>query len=230
MATPPDAFFGLAALLLGLFGGTHCALMCGGIAGALARTEGASPRPLRSGLLYSAGRVTSYAVAGAIAGSLGHAATMHLGAAHGTALRAALGVLLIVAGIAIAGQAAVTARLEALGRPVWRRLSALIPRLAPADSPWKLLALGALWGWLPCGLVYTALAGALATGTALEGGAFMLCFGAGTAPWLVSAGGLASRLHRWLDAAGLRQAMALLIVCYGLWTLVGAFGMQHAGH
>jgi sulfite exporter TauE/SafE len=228
--TTPQAWLGVVALLLGLGGGTHCALMCGGIAGALARAEGARDRPLRSSLLYSVGRITSYSVAGALAGALGHAASIQLGAGNGSALRVALGILMIVVGIAMAGSSTVAPRLEALGRPVWRRLSPLVAKLGPADRAWKLVAMGSLWGWLPCGLVYTALAASLATASVGQGALFMLCFGAGTLPWLLTAGALAGRLHRWLDAAGLRRAMALLVVCYGLWTLLGALGMASGGH
>jgi sulfite exporter TauE/SafE len=222
-----ESWVGAAAFLLGLAGGTHCALMCGGIAATLSRAEAARSRPFTSALLSSSGRIASYGIAGGLVGSVGLAAATLVGAASGSALRLALGGLMIVTGIVMVGGSALTARVEALGRPLWRRISPLIGRLGPPDRLWKLVALGAVWGWLPCGLVYAALAAALATGSFLGGAVFMICFGLGTLPWLVGAGVLAGRLHRWLAAVELRRGLALLIICYGLWTIVGALGMGH---
>ena len=224
-----------AALLFGLMGGTHCAAMCGGIAGALGRAERAREHPLQSALLYSTGRISSYGVAGMLAGWLGFTASEWIGGDTSIALRIALGVLMVVVGVSIAGGSAVTARLEAIGRPLWRRISPLVGRLGPADRPWKLVALGALWGWLPCGLVYAALAAATATASVWQGMAFMLCFGLGTLPWLVAAGVLTDGVGRLVARVELRRAMGLLVVCYGLWTLLGPLAMSggapgHAGH
>src|SRR3954465_513085 len=133
-------------------------------------------------LLFNAGRITSYAAAGAAAGALGAAFTGLLGAQ--TALYGVLNVLLIAIGLHLAGVSRVLAPLEALGAPLWRRLQPFAAR-AMRGGPY---VAGLFWGWLPCGLVYGALAAAAFAGSTPGGAAAMAAYGLGTLPWLMGAG------------------------------------------
>jgi len=81
--------------------------------------------------------------------------------------------------------------------------------------------LGLLWGWLPCGLVYSALVTALTSGSALRGAGLMLAFGAGTLPTLLLAGLLAVRLNEYLARPVLRITAGLIVLSFGLWGFYG---------
>jgi len=83
--------------------------------------------------------------------------------------------------------------------------------------------LGLLWGWLPCGLVYSVLVAALATGSALEGGALMLAFGLGTLPALLAMGMAAVRLKRFLQHLWVRRGSGLLVLTFGVVGLMRLF-------
>ena len=206
--------------LLGLFGGLHCIGMCGGIVSALAGTgtdAGSGSRKLEAQLLYSAGRISSYALAGAAAGGLGLSLLALLGADASRALRILAGAFLVAAGLYLAGWWFGLARLERLGAHAWRHIAPLSGRLQPLDRAWKRFAAGAVWGWLPCGLVYAALAGASASGGAAEGAAMMTAFGIGTLPALLAAGTASQALQSGVHT---RRLAGGLLVIFGLWTIV----------
>ncbi len=209
----------LALLLIGFLGGTHCVTMCGGIVTALAM---GGPPSIRLHLAYNVGRMTSYSAAGAIAGGIGEA---------GIALSAQLpmrsvfylfaNLMLIALGLYLIGLTKALAFSEALGHRLWRRLQPLTRRFVPARTVSQALPLGILWGWLPCGLVYGALATALASGSALQGAGLMLAFGAGTLPNLLLAGVVATRLQAYARQPMLRLGCGLLVLAFGVWGLSG---------
>lgn len=209
----------LALLLIGFLGGTHCVVMCGGVVGAL--SLGAAPR-LALHLAYNAGRILSYALAGALAGALGEAS---LAVAGQLPLRNVLyllaNLMLLALGLYLMGATRALAFTERAGQQLWRHLQPLSRRFLPARSVTQAFPLGLLWGWLPCGLVYSALATALTSGSALHGAALMLAFGAGTLPNLLLAGLLASRLQAYTHKRALRIASGLLIFAFGVWGLLG---------
>jgi len=219
-----------SALLLGFVGSGHCIGMCGGIAGALGQmSETAGGRaPLLSSSLYSTGRIGSYALMGAFAGGFGESVTSIAGL--GPTFRVLAGVMIIAFGLHTFGFVRGLAHLERLGLHVWRRLSPLVAKVGPPDRAWKQLLLGALWGWLPCGLVYSALAAAAVTGTVASGSAFMLCFGLGTMPALVFATGAASQLGELLRRQTSRRAIGMLLVAFGAWTIYFAVAPAHGDH
>jgi hypothetical protein len=227
-----------SALLLGFFGSTHCLAMCGGIVAALnqvlpeprAGNAFRAFRPLAGHAVYSLGRIASYSLAGALAGALGFVLAEALGPSGSIALRAGFGLLLVVLGASLAGWWNGAARIEALGTRLWDRVSPLMRHFQPADRAWKLLALGAIWGWLPCGLVYGALAGAAASGSARRGALLMAAFGAGTLPTLLAAGAFALQLRRVAARSGVRWVAGGLVVAFGVWTLAGALLVSHSGH
>lgn len=218
-----------AAFSLGLLSSAHCIGMCGGIMGALSMAVPERARGRRWLLLlgYNLGRVASYTMMGVLFGAL--AGTLaHLGGGHW--LRALAGALLIAMGLYLADWWRGLTWLERGGRHLWRRIEPLGRRLMPVTSLPKALMLGALWGWLPCGLVYTALAYATTQGHALASGMVMLAFGLGTLPAVLAAGVAASQLTRLLRRRGLRLGFAVLIMAFGVWTLWGGVHTGHQGH
>ena len=209
----------LALLMAGLLGGGHCLGMCGGIVAALsAGGQGRAPWPLLLG--YNTGRVASYTLVGALLGAAGALLLEH---AAFTSVRVALFVVanlvIVLMGLYIAGWSGWTARIERLGIPLWRRLQPLARKLIPVRSPQQALLVGALWGWLPCGLVYSASLSALASGSASGGALAMLAFGAGTLPNLLLMGWFATRLQVWLQKPWLRRVAGLAVVASGAWPL-----------
>lgn len=183
----------IAALLLGLAGGAHCAGMCGGIVSATALAPGSRRRPVAFTAAYHLGRASSYATAGAIAGAFGQAGLALRGtlATH-QALFALASLSMLAAGLYVAGHAPFVRRLETVGTVLWRRVEPWSRPLIPARTPRQAALLGMLWGWLPCGMVYAALLLALASGSALAGAVTLAAFALGTMPSLLAVG-LAAR-------------------------------------
>lgn len=212
-----------AAFAVGLLGGVHCIGMCGGIATALgAATSGGVPAwQLRLG--YNFGRIFSYTIAGAIAGSIGGAGML---IAHALPVQMAAyifaNVLLIGLGLYVAGLSSAVSRLESAGQWVWRRVQPLMRHLLPADRWSRVLALGALWGWLPCGLVYSVLTTAMLAGNPAGGAIIMGAFGLGTLPNLLAAGTALGWLQRLRHHRGFRVAAGALIAGIGIAGLVRA--------
>ena len=202
----------LAALLGGFVGSVHCLSMCGGIAGALGVAGGGRGS---FAVAYSTGRIASYAVAGAIAGAIGGGLAGAAGL--GPWLRLVMGIVLILLGLQVAINLRALAPLEAAGARLWRRLAPVARRFVPPRHAGQALALGALWGWLPCGLVYGMLAAAAASGTALNGALFMVVFGLGTAPAMVGLAWASGRGSSWLTTRR-RRALGWLLVAFGAWT------------
>jgi len=216
----------IAALLAGLLGSTHCLAMCGGIAGGLGmglpEERRTAPRLLGYLLLYNLGRITSYSIAGAVAGGIGlWLGSMVEVAAWSHVLRWATGALMVAIGLQLAFRWRGLRHLEGLGGRFWRRLAPLGRRLMPVRDPGTALALGALWGWLPCGLVYSVLVVAAVSGGPGRGAALMAAFGLGTLPAMVATGALAGRLRRYAGDRRLRRAAGLLVIVFGAWTLFG---------
>ena len=209
----------LALLLVGLLGGTHCVVMCGGIVGALSM---GGPARASLHLAYNAGRIVSYAAAGAIVGGLGEAGLALSGQLPLRALLYLLANLMLVAlGLYLMGLTRALAFTERFGQKLWRHLQPLSRRFLPARTVAQAFPLGLLWGWLPCGLVYSALATALTSASAVHGAGLMLAFGAGTLPNLLLAGLLATRLQEYARKPALRLASGLLILGFGVWGLAG---------
>lgn len=219
----------VSAIILGLLGGGHCLGMCGGLMSALTMAIPAEKRAQRFQLLlaYNLGRILSYSVAGLLLGLAGWAL------AAGplvTSLRMAAALLLIAMGFYLAGWWSGLTRIEALGRGLWRHIQPLTRRFMPVTSVPRALALGSLWGWLPCGLVYSTLLWAASQGDALDSGLLMLAFGLGTWPVLLATGMAAERLTALLRRRGVRMTGGLLVVLFGLWTLPGPHQAWLMGH
>ncbi len=204
----------LGALAMGFAGSGHCGAMCGAIASSPAATS-AGRRTILT-LSLNTGRLFTYATAGALVGGVG-ALLDEVSALHRIfgGLRGLTGVVLVALGIALALGVRSFAFLDRAGAPVWQVVRPFARRLSGPSTPPRALAFGALWGLLPCGLVYAALALAAATGSSGRGALTMLAFGAGTLPALVLIGSAASRLRALVARRSIRAAVGLLVVLSG---------------
>lgn len=227
--TADPAVLGVA-LALGLGSSLHCLAMCGPLAAAIPLGPGQARWPRLAA--YNGGRLLGYAIAGLIAAGLGGALLL----AGGTGARTLLTLLAAAFVIAtVAGQAGwvpAPRALEHWGRRLWAHV-APIGRAASARGGLSgVLLLGLLWGWLPCGMVYAALALAVATVDPLRGASVMLAFGLGTLPSMLGAGWLAGRMRGPVNgtrARRLREAMAAMVIGLTLWSTATAL-QSHAGH
>nr|WP_255581850.1 sulfite exporter TauE/SafE family protein [Cupriavidus sp. AU9028] len=247
--------------MLALLGGAHCAAMCGGIAmtmtpsqrrpsaptATIATVRWGNPRQwLVQTLMLHAGRLSAYAMAGAVLGGLGAGAwqanylpVQRLLFATGSAMLALSGLALL------GGRPLLATALERLAGPVAARLTAVpLRRLAasrqmPAAAGAlpaacasrgalaRRYASGLLWGMVPCGMVYGALSLALLAGNAASGALVMLAFGLGTLPNLLVMSGLAGHLRAWSRRPPVRIGVGLLIVAFGVAGLVRAAWLPH---
>jgi len=210
-----------AVFLTGLLGGVHCAGMCGGIVTALAGQSTHGRWRLHLG--YNAGRILSYTVAGALAGTAGSLGLLLDGLLPiQLALYVLANLMLIGIGLYLAGVSRVAARLERVGLVLWRNVQPLTRRMLPADTVPRALGLGLLWGWLPCGLVYGILMTSLLAGDPLGGAAIMAAFGLGTLPNLLFAGLALRRLNAFRHARYVRFLSGSLVLSFGV------YGLAHA--
>lgn len=219
----------LSAWVLGLLGGGHCLGMCGGLMGALTMAIPPEQRARRLRLLfaYNLGRVLSYSLAGFLIGLAGWAVAKSPAA---MTLRVIAALLLISMGLYLAGWWSGLTRVEALGRGLWRHIQPVASRLMPVTSVSRALILGALWGWLPCGLVYSTLLWSASQGDALDSAMLMLAFGIGTWPVLLATGLAAERLTTLLRKRGVRVAGGIMVILFGIWTMPGPHQQWLMGH
>lgn len=225
-----------SAFLLGLLGSTHCIGMCGGIVGALTLgIKGAPARPWWSLapylVAYNIGRIASYAAAGALLGVI--SAQMFDAMPAPTArlvTRVITSGFMIALGLYLTGWWAGLGALERLGGRLWKRIEPLGRRLLPVRNPMQALLLGLLWGWLPCGMVYAALAWSLASGSATDGALLMLAFGAGTLPMLIALGGAARWFGAMVRLPWVRRTAGILVLAFGAYALLPSGPHQPHGH
>jgi uncharacterized protein len=217
----------IAASLAGLLGGAHCLAMCGGFMTALSgsgqrsRAPTAILYPARTlawrHLPYNLGRITTYAALGAIAGGAGGAA---LAAGDWVVIQRVLYVIanafLVSLAFAIVSNGKGMAGLQRAGAALFAKvMPAVRPLLARDDAPARCV-LGAIWGLVPCGLVYAVLPIALFSGGALQGAAVMLAFGLATLPNLLVAGWIVAHARTRLDVRTMRFVTALLLSGFGV--------------
>lgn len=208
--------------------GVHAVAGAGG--SAAAPWSGARAGALGHVLAYNAGRIGSYMLAGAIAGGVaGSVASLAQMASAQWAAYWMANLMLVAMGLYLMDAWRGLARVEALGGILWRRVQPLVKPLVPMDTPLKALALGGLWGWVPCGMVYSMLLTAMLSGSALDGALVMGAFGLGTMPMLLAMGMAGARLRQYLQMRSVRVACGLLVLGFGLLGLArAAGGGQHA--
>lgn len=225
-----------AAFIAGVAGSAHCFAMCGGLAGALgmrARSTATSPHSaFTNALSYHVGRLGGYAMAGAICGLIGATLTAVLDLARvGVVLRIASGVLLMLIALRMLSPWNPLRWLETLGAKFWRRLQPFTLGTGKLTGHTHAVALGFLWGWLPCGLVYSMLLFAALSGHALNGAAILFAFGLGTLPSMLTSSVLASQVQRFLKGRWPRFASGALLLLFGAWMIwVSIPAAGHAHH
>ena len=222
---PIDALVLAGAFLSGLLGGAHCAAMCGGIATSLSvRQRGGWWMALQPNI----GRVLGYAFAGALVGGFGQGVlSIAQITALGMAVRAAVGVVLILVALRLLDRRGRLDVLAAPGRRAWQLLRPLQRRLLPADTAGKRIALGLLWGWMPCGLSTTLLAAAWLTASPTQGALTMMAFGFGTLPVMLPLTWAGARFGQWLQRGAWRTALGMTVLASGALTLCAPW-LAHA--
>lgn len=229
--------------VVGLLGSVHCAGMCGGIVGALSlapprarpgatvialRPAAAAPAALNVAA-YNLGRIASYMTAGALAGALSGGLAQGAGALSALpALQAGAywlaNLMLVALGLYLMGAWSGIAHVERAGQMLWRRVQPQLKRIGPPDTPGKMFAAGALWGWLPCAMVYSVLVTAMLSGSAASGALTMLAFGLGTLPMMLGLGLAGARLRGWLRLPAVRIGAGAVVLAFGIAGLLRAAG------
>ncbi len=210
-----------SAFLIGLAGGVHCLGMCGGIVGAFRMMTPSSGNTAWYSLSYNIGRISSYTVAGTIAGAMSSLSI--------AVLPVSKLVLLILSALMLIAMACYLGQwwnglviIEKLGSKAWKRIQPWSKRFLPFKTPLHALPYGFIWGWLPCGLVYSTLTWALASGAPLAGGLIMLFFGLGTLPTMFAAAFSVNWLMRGLRHPLLKQVVAIGLASFGVFQLYKA--------
>ena len=158
----------LTAFIAGLLGGVHCLGMCGGIVGALSfgikkdpsssTSSSPSKGPFPYLLAYNSGRIVSYTLAGLLMGGISMLAS-NLPVLHNVqfSLQIFAALFMIALGLYIGGWWFGLRKVEKAGGIIWRKIEPISRQFIPVKSLMQAFILGILWGWLPCGLVYTIL-------------------------------------------------------------------------
>ena len=226
-----------AAFMIGLLGSTHCIGICGGIVGALTMSLPDETRKSPFKLLpyltvYNSGRLISYSIAGLIIGLLTASASEFFQVGEFPLGGIIGGLFMVALGIYIAGWMQTMAPLERLGGHFWRMIEPFGRRFLPVKNLPQAMWLGLLWGWLPCGLVYSTLAWAATAADPVETTLLMLFFGLGTLPMLVMMGGVAEKLQSFTRNKVIRNIAGILLIAFGAMILSKALsgGHKHGMH
>lgn len=218
----------LAAVIAGLAGSGHCLAMCGGMASLHSARHNA--RPLLDTLLYNSGRLVSYSTGGLLVAGLGEVAGLREGLAIlGVNLRIIAGGIIVLAGLYLLTGKQLFAPFEKIGARFWQLILPLAGKALRSDGRASLLGLGLLWGWLPCGLVYSMLALAASSADAVQGMTIMFGFGLGTLPAMVATGLAGLKLKGLLNRKGVRRFAAGFLIVAGVWTAMFPLLGSHAG-
>ncbi|QEY26296.1 sulfite exporter TauE/SafE family protein [Neisseria zalophi] len=214
--------------LIGFFGGGHCVGMCGGLSSAFALQLPPHINRFWLILLLNSGRISSYVLIGFLVGLLGQIGiSLDQTRWLQNGLFVAANLLLLLIGLYLAGLSAWAVKVETIGRPIWKKLNPLLNKLLPIRSIPACFGVGMLWGWLPCGLVYSASLYALGSGSAWRGSLYMLAFALGTLPNLLAMGFFAAQLKSLLQRRPVRLAAGLMVAAWALWQLFRFFQTAH---
>ncbi|MCX6249386.1 MAG: sulfite exporter TauE/SafE family protein [Bacteroidetes bacterium] len=200
----------LQALTIGFFGSFHCIGMCGPIALALPLKGGSGGARFLTALLYNLGRILTYFILGLVFGLIGSGLNLW-GFQRWVSI--ILGAVMII-GVLFP----FLVRSSDLESGIDRLLSgfkSFFARFFGYRSTFSALIIGLLNGFLPCGLVYIALAGALVSSTPVEGGTCMLFFGLGTIPALLAVT-FAGNLFGMKFRNRIKKLIPILIIAIGV--------------
>ena len=246
----------LTALTTGFLGSLHCLGMCGGVSGTIAigttsprrsghnhavpsivipvasigRSRQVLSAPQTNVLAFNAGRIGSYMIAGAMAGSIGGAIGQGWVLSETLTTRTVLflfaNLMIVATGLYVMGLPQLLAPLERAGGLLWRHVAPLIRQLLPMNTVPRAALFGMLWGWIPCGMVYAILLSAISAGSAVAGMLTMLAFGIGTLPAMIAAGWTAGSIRQWTRNSRVRMAVGAAIVAMGLFGFARADGLK----
>jgi hypothetical protein len=207
----------LTLFLAGFLGGGHCFGMCGGIVAALTLNQKSGRQRWNILLGYNLGRLLSYMTIGALLGGL--AATFPQAQATQKLLYCLANLMIMAIGLYLAGISTAISLVEKIGQPLWRWMNPWVRGLIPVKNSAQAVLAGALWGWVPCGLVYSASLSALASGSASRGATSMLCFALGTLPNLLAMGAFADEMKKNFQKKSIRQMAGWTVVVMGAYPL-----------
>jgi len=222
-----DEFTLLSALIAGLLGGVHCAGMCGGIVSALSMNVDITPdlnvlnKSKKKNFLlvvfYNLGRISSYSIAGFFVGGLGWwlANWVFINKAQ-IILQLIAALFLLLLGLYLANWSSLLTLLEKPGTRFWKYIEPYGRRFIPIKRARDALLLGMIWGWLPCGLVYSMLIWSMSAGSAMQGGLLMLSFGLGTLPNLLLMAVFAQQITNWFQLRWIRTIAGLIIMGFAI--------------
>lgn len=215
----------LSALIVGLFGGVHCVGMCGGLVSALSLSHPQGEKTARMALLplllgYNLGRILSYSVAGTLMGGIGllFAQSISLQLAQKFLLMLSGGLMILI-GLYLGRFWMALSHIEHLGRHLWQTIQPLATRLIPIKNPWQAIIVGLLWGWLPCGLVYSMLITAATSGGSVEGALLMFSFALGTLPNLLAIGLLSAEIRQLISRPAIYHLAGISVIIFGLFNI-----------
>ncbi len=215
----------ITAFTVGLMGGVHCVGMCGGIVGALSFASQNEKNAQSSSLFallfsYNIGRLFSYTLAGGLMGTVGWLVSNWTGVQMvQVLLQFVAGLFMLMMGLYISGWWMGLAKVEKVGTVLWKRIQPMAQKFMPIKTPVQAISLGLLWGWLPCGLVYSVLVWSVSAGSFQQGALLMLSFGLGTLPNLLAMGLFASQLKRFVQKQAVRNLAGGLVILFALWSL-----------
>lgn len=212
----------LVAFAMGLATSLHCVGMCGSIIGTLTLSLSPEVRSSKRLLIpfvfnYNFGRITSYTLAGAIAGIVESFIPAPVTDINGYRILQILSAIIMAgAGCYIAGWLPRFAYIEKAGAFFWKLIEPYGRKLIPVKDPIQAFLFGIVWGWLPCGLVYSALALALTTADVAKSAITMFSFGLGTLPAVMGIGIMTSLLTRLSRMQRFKQAVGLFMITLAL--------------
>jgi len=212
-----------SAFLVGFLGVVHCAGMCGGIIGSLTLSQESDSRVQKVSILlsYNLARIFSYAIAGGLMGGFGWFATNWLDIHYAQGILQLLAAFFMLAlGLYLGGWWFGLNRVEQMGSVVWKKIEPFGRHLMPVRNFRQAFVLGMIWGWLPCGLVYSVLIWTISAGSFTEGALMMASFGLGTLPNLLLMGLFAGSLLKYFQNKIIKRISGATIVIFSCYLMV----------
>lgn len=219
----------LPALMVGLLGSVHCLGMCGGLSSAFSFSMGKdikSSTKLMYQVLYNVGRISTYTILGILAGSLGKLLSVSLGHHGMLILRIMAGLIIVSLGFYMTGWWTGLSKIERTGAALWRRVAPLMKRFMPINKARHAYLIGMIWGFLPCGLVYSTLSLSASSGNPFLGGLTMTLFGIGTLPSMLATGFFAGKVAQFLRQKKIQVYSGMALIGCGSWTMGGMYFMK----
>lgn len=170
-----------SAFIFGILGSFHCVGMCGPIVLALPTGNTSKVKFFLNRLVYNLGRVVTYAIMGLIIGSIGQQFSL---AGYQNVLSISMGVLILIMVLIPTGYFNKLFPFQIFTK-ISNKVKSYWSILFKNSSTASMFLIGVLNGFLPCGFVYIALAGAASTGSMVSGSLYMMLFGLGTVPILL---------------------------------------------